>query len=224
MEDNSKELNGFLTAMNKKRNDLFFTILVPKKSHFTRRLDQFKNVEYVKDIENRFEEPGKEISSMPYINKYIYDKLDTLQKDHHSGLSHKDKRVMNLMENMRESFFMSERWAATYNPANFRSVQANNDKPRLFWRDWDVDLVLSFHPAIMHKHINHFKKNTDMDPQYISRISFIFLGILNFKSTFIAFSHVRTSPIIKFVKRIKLPCKYRESSCSRRALYDVRFI
>jgi len=171
MEDNSKELNGFLTAMNKKRNDLFFTILVPKKSHFTRRLDQFKNVEYVQDIENRFEEPGKEISSMPYINKYIYDKLDTLKKNHQTGLSRRDERVMNLMENMRESFFMSERWAATYNPANFRSVKAHNDKPRLFWRDWDVDLVLSFHPAIMHKHINHFKKNTDMDPKYISLCS-----------------------------------------------------
>ena len=72
MEDNSKELNEFLTAINNKRNDLFFTILVPKKSHFTRRLDQFKNVEYVQDVENRFEEPGKEISSMTYINKYIY--------------------------------------------------------------------------------------------------------------------------------------------------------
>ena len=108
MEDNSKELNGFLTAMNKKRNDLFFTILVPKKSHFTRRLDQFKNVEYVQDIENRFEEPGKEISSMPYINKYIYDKLDTLKKNHQIGLSRRDERVMNLMENMRESFFQSK--------------------------------------------------------------------------------------------------------------------
>ncbi len=168
MEDNSKELNEFLNAINKKRNDLFFTILVPKKSHFTRRLDQFKNVEYVQDVENRFEEPGKEISAMPYINKYIYDKLDVLQKNNQSGLSKKDKRVMDLIEDMRESFFMTERWAATYNPANFRSVQENVDNPRLFWRDWDVDLILSFHPAIMHKHIEHFDKNTDMDPKYIS--------------------------------------------------------
>ena len=75
---------------------------------------------------------------------------------------------MDLIENMRESFFMTERWAATYNPANFRSVQENVDNPRLFWRDWDVDLILSFHPAIMHKHIEHFDKHTDMDPKYIS--------------------------------------------------------
>ena len=168
MEDNSKELNEFLTAMNKKRNDIYFTILVPTKSHFTRRLDQFKNVEFVQDVENRFEEPGKEISSMPYINKYIYDKLNKLQKNNQSGLSHRDKRVLDLVENMRDSFFMTERWAATYNPANFRSIEENGDKPRLFWRDWDVDLVLSFHPAIMHKHIDHFKKNTDMDPKFIS--------------------------------------------------------
>ena len=71
IEDNSKELNQFITAMNKTRKDLYFTILVPSKSHFTRLLDQFDNVEYVKDVENRFEEPGKEISAMPYISKYI---------------------------------------------------------------------------------------------------------------------------------------------------------
>ena len=81
IEDNSRELNQFITAMNKTRKDLYFTILVPAKSHFTRLLDQFDNVEYVKDVENRFEEPGKEISTMPYISKYIYNKLNKLQKD-----------------------------------------------------------------------------------------------------------------------------------------------
>jgi len=45
IEDNSRELNQFITALNKKRKDLYFTILVPKKSHFTRQLDQFDNVE-----------------------------------------------------------------------------------------------------------------------------------------------------------------------------------
>ena len=77
MEDNSKELNEFLNAINKKRNDLFFTILVPKKSHFTRRLDQFKNVEYVQDVENRFEEPGKE-TSFVFITEKRTDLLPTL--------------------------------------------------------------------------------------------------------------------------------------------------
>ena len=87
IEDNSRELNQFITAMNKVRKDLYFTILVPAKSHFTRLLDQFDNVEYVKDVENRFEEPGKEISTMPYISKYIYNKLNKLQKDTQTALS-----------------------------------------------------------------------------------------------------------------------------------------
>ena len=75
IEDNSRELNQFITTINKLRKDLYFTILGPKKSHFTRQLDQFDNVEYVQDVENRFEDPGKEISAMPYISKYIYNFL-----------------------------------------------------------------------------------------------------------------------------------------------------
>ena len=171
IEDNSRELNQFITALNKKRKDLYFTILVPKKSHFTRQLDQFDNVEYVQDVENRFEEPGKEISAMPYISKYIYNKLNKLQKHTQTVLSTKDKRVLKLIEEMRDSAYMTERWAATYNPANFLPVNRDGEKPRLFWRDWDVDLILSFHPAIILNHLDHFKKNTNMEPKFISLIS-----------------------------------------------------
>ena len=171
IEDNSRELNQFITALNKTRKDLYFTILVPAKSHFTRLLDQFDNVEYVKDVENRFEEPGKEISAMPYISKYIYNKLNKLQKDTQTALSMKDKRVLKLIEEMRDSVYMTERWAATYNPANFLSVDQDGEKPRLFWRDWDVDLILSFHPAIILNHLDHFKKNTNMEPKFISLCS-----------------------------------------------------
>ena len=171
IEDNSRELNQFITALNKTRKDLYFTILVPAKSHFTRLLDQFDNVEYVKDVENRFEEPGKEIFAMPYISKYIYNKLNKLQKDTQTALSMKDKRVLKLIEEMRDSVYMTERWAATYNPANFLSVDQDGEKPRLFWRDWDVDLILSFHPAIILNHLDHFKKNTNMEPKFISLCS-----------------------------------------------------
>ena len=171
IEDNSRELNQFITALNKTRKDLYFTILVPAKSHFTRLLDQFDNVEYVKDVENRFEEPGKEISAMPYISKYIYNKLNKLQKDTQTALSMKDKRVLKLIEEMRDSVYMTERWAATYNPANFLSVDQDGEKPRLFWRDWDVDLILSFHPAIILNHLDHFKKYTNMEPKFISLCS-----------------------------------------------------
>jgi len=171
IEDNSRELNQFITALNKTRKDLYFTILVPAKSHFTRLLDQFDNVEYVKDVENRFEEPGKEISAMPYISKYIYNKLNKLQKDTQTALSMKDKRVLKLIEEMRDSVYMTERWAATYNPANFLPVDQDGEKPRLFWRDWDVDLILSFHPVIVLNHLNHFKNNTNMEPKVISLCS-----------------------------------------------------
>ena len=171
IEDNSRELNQFITALNKTRKDLYFTILVPAKSHFTRLLDQFDNVEYVKDVENRFEEPGKEISAMPYISKYIYNKLNKLQKETQTALSMKDKRVLKLIEEMRDSVYMTERWAATYNPANFLSVDQDGEKPRLFWRDWDVDLILSFHPAIILNHLDHFKKYTNMEPKFISLCS-----------------------------------------------------
>jgi len=171
IEDNSRELNQFITALNKTRKDLYFTILVPAKSHFTRLLDQFDNVEYVKDVENRFEEPGKEISAMPYISKYIYNKLNKLQKDTQTALSMKDKRVLKLIEEMRDSGYMTERWAATYNPANFLPVDRDGEKPRLFWRDWDVDLILSFHPAIILNHLDHFKKYTNMEPKFISLCS-----------------------------------------------------
>ena len=171
IEDNSKELNQFIAAINKIRKDLYFTILVPKKSHFTRQLDQFDNVEYVQDVENRFEEPGKEISAIPYISKYIYNKLNKLQKDTQTVLSTKDKRVLKLIEEMRDSSYMTERWAATYNPANFLPVDQDGEKPRLFWRDWDVDLILSFHPAIILNHLDHFKKYTNMEPKCISLIS-----------------------------------------------------
>ncbi|HIF27701.1 MAG TPA: hypothetical protein EYQ40_04085 [Candidatus Marinimicrobia bacterium] len=171
IEDNSRELNQFITAMNKIRKDLYFTILVPAKSHFTRQLDQFDNVEYVQDVENRFEEPGKEISSIPYISKYIYNKLNKLQKDTQTALSTKDKRMLKLIEEMRDSGYMTERWAATYNPANFLPVDKEGEKPRLFWRDWDVDLILSFHPAIILNHLDHFKKYTNMEPKFISLCS-----------------------------------------------------
>ena len=171
IEDNSRELNQFITAMNKIRKDLYFTILVPAKSHFTRQLDQFDNVEYVQDVENRFEEPGKEISAMPYISKYIYNKLNKLQKDTQTALSTKDKRMLKLIEEMRDSGYMTERWAATYNPANFLPVDQDGEKPRLFWRDWDVDLILSFHPAIILNHLDHFKKYTNMEPKFISLCS-----------------------------------------------------
>ena len=171
IEDNSRELNQFITAMNKIRKDLYFTILVPEKSHFTRQLDQFDNVEYVQDVENRFEEPGKEISAMPYISKYIYNKLNKLQKDTKTALSIKDKRLLKLIEEMRDSVYMTERWAATYNPANFIPVDQDGEKPRLFWRDWDVDLILSFHPAIILNHLDHFKKYTNMEPKFISLCS-----------------------------------------------------
>lgn len=171
IEDNSRELNQFITALNKKRKDLYFTILVPKNSHFTRQLDQFDNVEYVQDVENRFEEPGKEISAMPYISKYIYNKLNKLQKNTQTALSTKDKRVLKLIEEMRDSAYMTERWAATYNPANFIPVDQDEEKPRLFWRDWDVDLILSFHPAIILNHLDHFKKYTNMEPKFISLCS-----------------------------------------------------
>jgi len=157
--------------MNKIRKDLYFTILVPEKSHFTRQLDQFDNVEYVQDVENRFEEPGKEISAMPYISKYIYNKLNKLQKDTQTALSMKDKHLLKLIEEMRDSVYMTERWAATYNPANFLSVDQDGEKPRLFWRDWDVDLILSFHPAIILNHLDHFKNNTNMEPRFISLCS-----------------------------------------------------
>ena len=157
--------------MNKIRKDLHFTVLVPAKSHFTRRLDQFENVEYVQDVENRFEDPGKEISAMPYISKYIYNKLSKLQKDTRTGLSMKDKRVLKLIEEMRDSVYMTERWAATYNPANFLPVNKEGENPRLFWRDWDVDLILSFHPAIILNHLDHFKNNTNMEPKFISLCS-----------------------------------------------------
>ncbi len=171
IEDNSRELNQFITAMNKIRKDLYFTILVPAKSHFTRQLDQFDNVEYVQDVENRFEEPGKEISVMPYISKYIYNKLNKLQKNTQTALSTKDKRMLKLIEEMRDSGYMTERWAATYNPANFLPVDRDGEKPRLFWRDWDVDLILSFHPAIILNHLDHFKKYTNMEPKFISLCS-----------------------------------------------------
>jgi len=171
IEDNSRELNQFITAMNKIRKDLYFTILVPAKSHFTRQLDQFDNVEYVQDVENRFEEPGKEIFAMPYISKYIYNKLNKLQKDTQTALSTKDKRMLKLIEEMRDSGYMTERWAATYNPANFLPVDQDGEKPRLFWRDWDVDLILSFHPAIILNHLDHFKNNTNMEPKFISLCS-----------------------------------------------------
>ena len=171
IEDNSRELNQFITALNKIRKDLYFTILVPKNSHFTRQLDQFDNVEYVQDVENRFEEPGKEISAMPYISKYIYNKLNKLQKDTQTALSTKDKRVLKLIEEMRDSAYMTERWATTYNPANFLPVDRDGEKPRLFWRDWDVDLILSFHPAIILNHLDHFKKYTNMEPKFISLCS-----------------------------------------------------
>ena len=171
IEDNSKELNQFIAAINKIRKDLYFTILVPKKSHITRQLDQFDNVEYVQDVENRFEEPGKEISAMPYISKYIYNKLNKLQKNTQTALSTKDKRVLKLIEEMRDSNYMTERWAATYNPANFLPLDQDGEKPRLFWRDWDVDLILSFHPAIILNHQDHFKKNTNMEPKFISLCS-----------------------------------------------------
>jgi hypothetical protein len=144
---------------------------VPEKSHFTRQLDQFDNVEYVQDVENRFEEPGKEISAMPYISKYIYNKLNKLKKNTPTALSTKDKRVLKLIEEMRDSTYMTERWAATYNPANFLPVDQDGEKPRLFWRDWDVDLILSFHPAIILNHLDHFKKNTNMEPKFISLCS-----------------------------------------------------
>ncbi len=171
IEDNSRELNQFITAMNKIRKDLYFTILVPAKSRFTRLLDQFDNVEYVQDVENRFEEPGKEISAIPYISKYIYNKLNKLQKDNQTALSSKDKRVLKLIEEMRDSVYMTERWATTYNPANFLPVDKDGEKPRLFWRDWDVDLILSFHPAIILNHLDHFKNNTNMEPKLISLCS-----------------------------------------------------
>jgi hypothetical protein len=144
---------------------------VPAKSHFTREVDQFDNVEYVQDVENRFEEPGKEISAMPYISKYIYNKLNKLQKNTQTALSTKDKRVLKLIEEMRDSTYMTERWAATYNPANFLPVDQDGEKPRLFWRDWDVDLILSFHPAIILNHLDHFKKYTNMEPKFISLCS-----------------------------------------------------
>jgi hypothetical protein len=83
----------------------------------------------------------------------------------------KDKRVLKLIEEMRDSVYMTERWAATYNPANFLSVDQDGEKPRLFWRDWDVDLILSFHPAIILNHLDHFKNNTNMEPKYISLCS-----------------------------------------------------
>ena len=66
---------------------------MPKNSHFTRQLDQFDNVEYVQDVENRFEEPGKEISAMPYISKYIYNKLNKLQKHTQTVLSTRKARA-----------------------------------------------------------------------------------------------------------------------------------
>ena len=81
IEDNSRELNQFITAPNKIRKDLCFTILVPKNSHFTSQLDQFDNVEYVQDVENSFKEPAKEIPVIPYIIKYINTKLNKLQRD-----------------------------------------------------------------------------------------------------------------------------------------------
>ena len=171
IEDNSRELNQFITTINKLRKDLYFTILVPGKSYFTRQLDQFDNVEYVQDVENRFEEPGKEISAMPYISKYIYSKINKLQKDTQNAISTKDKRVLKLIEEMRDSAYMTERWATTYNPANFLPVDRDGKKPRLFWRDWDVDLILSFHPAIILNHLDHFKNNTNMEPKIISLCS-----------------------------------------------------
>ena len=72
---------------------------------------------------------------------------------------------------MRDSVYMTERWAATYNPANFIPVDQDEEKPRLFWRDWDVDLILSFHPGIILNHLDHFKNNTNMEPKFISLCS-----------------------------------------------------
>jgi hypothetical protein len=108
---------------------------------------------------------------MPYISKYIYNKLNKLQKNTQTALSTKDKRVLKLIEEMRDSAYMTERWAATYNPANFLPVDRDGEKPRLFWRDWDVDLILSFHPAIILNHLDHFKKYTNMEPKFISLCS-----------------------------------------------------
>jgi len=79
--------------------------------------------------------------------------------------------MLKLIEEMRDSGYMTERWAATYNPANFLPVDQDGEKPRLFWRDWDVDLILSFHPAIILNHLDHFKKYTNMEPKFISLCS-----------------------------------------------------
>ena len=79
--------------------------------------------------------------------------------------------MLKLIEEMRDSVYMTDRWAATYNPANFLPVDQDGEKPRLFWRDWDVDLILSFHPEIILNHLDHFKNNTNMEPKFINLCS-----------------------------------------------------
>lgn len=167
LKKNNDLLNGFIEGLNKRRDDLYFSILVPPITRIKNQLKPFKNVQYCDMITNPYSDKDDDKWVKEYNEglDYLLDfNVLNWKKPNHIELSNPKihiKKALTLGYPKEEAEKLVKNIPPFLNPLH---PKFDKKQRAFYWNKVDCDLIINFAPMVQTQLINHWYNTTNNSP------------------------------------------------------------